>query len=186
MATLPELITRNSSASPSLTPTMIKLLIALLSTLLFGLLLMVTLYIFRHIRLSKHRKQSALPLYSEQPSHRSHHRRLTITASPYGHRDPSIHIHNEKHSLVDYASGPPGGPVPEIRITFPDEEDEAGKRTSGGVVVVRIGEMEAVGFEPVVEERLPPYETSDAERYQSLDLDRMGGLKEKEQGRRWL
>lgn len=164
---------------------MTKLLIALLSIILFGVLLMVTLYILRHIRLSKPRKQSDLPLYNDQPNHRSHHRRLTITASPWGHRDSSIHIYSEKQSLVDYASVPPASPVPEIRITFPDEEDEAGKRTSGRVVVVRIGEREAVGFEPLVEEHLPPYEKSDAERYQSLDLERMGGLKEKEQGRRW-
>lgn len=186
MTTLHELVTRTSSTSTTLTPTMMKLLIALLSIILVGLLSMVTLYILRHIRLSKQRKQSELPLYNERSGHRSNHRRLTITASPYGHRDSSIHIYNEKQSLVDYASLPPTSPVPEIRITFPDEEDEAGKRKSGRVVVVRIGEREAVGLEPLVEENLPPYEKSDAERYQSLDLDRMGGLKEKEQGRRWL
>lgn len=185
MTTLHVLIARNSSVSASLTPTMIKLLIALLSTILVSLILMVTLYILRHIRLSKERKQSELPLYNGKSSHRSNRRRLTITASPYGPRDASIHIYNEKQSLVDYASGAPASPVPEIRITFPDEEDAAGKRTTGRVVVVRIGEREAVGLEPLVEEHLPPYEQSDAERYQSLDLDRMGGLKEKEQGRRW-
>lgn len=52
-------------------------------------------------------------------------------------------------------------------------------------MVVRIGEREAMGLEPLVEENLPPYEQSDAERFQSLDLERMGGLKEKEEEKRW-
>ena len=51
---------------------------------------------------------------------------------------------------------------------------------------MRIGEREAVGLEPLGEADLPPYAKSDAERFQSLDLERIGGLKEKEEeGRRW-
>ena len=73
----------------------------------------------------------------------------------------------------------PSSPLPEIRITFPEEEDEAGKRKSGRVVVVRIGENGGVGLEPCNDDQLPPYQKSDAGRFQSLDLDRMGGLKEK-------
>ena len=76
--------------------------------------------------------------------------------------------------------GSPSSPVPEIRITFPEEEDEAGKSKSGRVVVVRIGETGGLGLEPYSEENLPAYQQSDAERFQSLDLDRMGGLKEPE------
>ena len=49
---------------------------------------------------------------------------------------------------------------------------------------MRIGESGGVGLEPLGEEDLPQYEKSDAERFQSLDLERIGGLKEKELGRR--
>ena len=86
--------------------------------------------------------------------------------------------------MVHDASQPnsPTSPVPEIRITFPEEEDEGGKRKSGRVVVVRISETGGVGLEPYNDDHLPPYQKSDAERFQSLDLDRMGGLKEVERG----
>lgn len=76
-------------------------------------------------------------------------------------------------------SSPCTGPLPEIRITFPEEQDEAGKRKSGRVVVVRISDNGGIGLEPYNDEHLPPYQRSDMDRFQSLDLDRMGGLKEK-------
>jgi len=73
----------------------------------------------------------------------------------------------------------PTSPVPEIRITFPDEVDETGKRQSGRVVVVRVGEH-SVGLEPVGDDALPAYaRNADGSRFDSLDLDRIGGLKEK-------
>lgn len=89
-------------------------------------------------------------------------------------------IYNEKEILVEDSSQPssPSSPVPEIRITFPEEQDDAGKSKSGRVVVVRISETGGVGLEPCSDEHLPAYQQSDAERFQSLDLDRLGGLKE--------
>ena len=84
--------------------------------------------------------------------------------------------------MVDEPSQPssPSSPVPEIRITFPEEEDEAGKSKSGRVVIVRISETGGLGLEPYSDQHLPAYQQSDAERFQSLDLDRLGGLKEVE------
>ncbi|KMU90896.1 hypothetical protein CIHG_08552 [Coccidioides immitis H538.4] len=73
---------------------------------------------------------------------------------------------------------PPSSPVPEIRITFPEEEDTNGTRRPGSVVVVRIGEKGGIGLEPYTES-LPPYQANSSDRFQSLDLDRMGGLKDK-------
>lgn len=70
--------------------------------------------------------------------------------------------------------------MPEIRITFPEEEDDAGQNKSGRVVVVRISETGGLGLEPCSDEHLPAYQQSDAERFESLDLDRLGGLKELE------
>ena len=72
----------------------------------------------------------------------------------------------------------PRSPVPEIRITFPEEDDSGNKCTSGRVVVVKMSEKGAVGLEPFIDDHLPTYQKS--ERLESLDLERMGGLKEKE------
>ena len=74
----------------------------------------------------------------------------------------------------------PDSPVPEIRITFPDEVDEKGGRKSPGQVVrVTISEKGGVGLEPCKEDQLPLCERTGG-RLESLDLDRIGGLKEKE------
>lgn len=78
-----------------------------------------------------------------------------------------------------HSQSPPQSPVPEIRITFPEEVDDHGKRQSGRVVVVRVGDNGGVGLEPV-SEKLPPYQYSESDRFHSLDLDRIGGLKEKD------
>lgn len=52
------------------------------------------------------------------------------------------------------------------------------------MVVVRISETGGVGLEPYNDEHLPPYQRVESERFESLDLDRMGGLKELERGPR--
>ena len=72
---------------------------------------------------------------------------------------------------------PPTSPIPEIRITFPEEEDEMGKRKSGRVVVVSVSDMGGVGMEPLRDEKegLPVYEGAG---WKELDLEQMGGLKE--------
>ena len=68
--------------------------------------------------------------------------------------------------------------LPEIRITFPEETDLSGGRQSGRTVIVHVGDS-TVGFAPY-DEKLPAYQQSETDRFQSLDLDRIGGLKEKE------
>jgi len=158
------LVARANSAG-SLNPSMVSLLIALMALILVGLCAIGVLFWLRSVRKSK--KNSELPLYNEKSSSKSSNpRRLTITVQ-------------EKQNLIDNSSSPPPSPVPEIRITFPDEVDETGKRQSGRVVVVRVGDH-SVGLEPLHED-LPPYQKDSSDRFQSLDLDRMGGLKEKNQ-----
>lgn len=51
-------------------------------------------------------------------------------------------------------------------------------------MVVRISEAGGVGLEPYLddEESLPPYQTARDGKFESLDLDRIGGLKEMERG----
>ena len=170
----------DSSSNSNLSPTLMKLFIALLVLVLSIAILVGALFVLRKHRKSKRQQQPELPYHNtSQGSPKSNHRRLTITAAPYG-RNSSSFVINEKSAFIEQSTSPPASPVPEIRITFPEEESSAGKRKSGRVVVVRISENGGVGLEPYTEENLPPYQSSDSDRFQSLDLDRMGGLKEKE------
>lgn len=185
MAVIPRLVVRDdSSSSTVMTPTMMKLLIALIVLVFCGICLTGGLFILRARRKAKQiEKLTNLPFHASLASSKiSNHRRLTVTAAPYGRHSKPITIYNEKEILVEEPSRPssPSSPVPEIRITFPEEEDEAGRSKSGRVVVVRISDTGGLGLEPYSDEHLPAYQQSDAERFQSLDLDRMGGLKELE------
>lgn len=177
MAVTPHLVVRDDSSPNGLTPTMTKLLIALVVFFFVGTCLAAGLFVLRSRRKNKQQQKPEIPFHKGP-----NHRRLTITAAPYGRRSESIYVYNEKTALSDDGSNSPTSPIPEIRITFPEEEDNTGKRLSGRVVVVRIGEGEAVGLEPVNDEHLPQYQRLESERFESLDLDRMGGLKEIERG----
>ena len=145
------------------------LLIALLTLFVLAVVLVGALFFLRRVRRARKEAEPQLPLYEKR---QSSHRRLTITTGR-----ESVVVYQEKKDLLANSSSPPASPVPEIRITFPDEVDSAGKRQSGRVVVVRVGEH-SVGMEPLQED-LPPYER-DGDRFDSLDLDRIGGLKEKD------
>lgn len=116
------------------------------------------------------------------PTHnKGHHRTLTITTHPSSSnaRGDSIFVYDEKMNLIANSSSPPNSPVPEIHVTFPDEEGQKGEKKAGRVVVLRISDTGSVGMEPLHPEPLPPYQGDNAERFQSLDLERMGGLREK-------
>ncbi|KAJ9301334.1 hypothetical protein DTO271G3_1469 [Paecilomyces variotii] len=178
MDALRTLVTRDdgNNEGEGLTPTMVNLLISLLVLILFGLSLVGALLVLRRKR--QNRSRSELPIHNGQCMSNP---RYTITSNG---KTESVFVYDEKRNLMENSSSPPSSPVPEIRITFPEEEDEAGKRKSGRVVVVRISETGGVGLEPCHED-LPPYQSDDAERFQSLDLERMGGLKEKQDGKRW-
>jgi len=181
MEALHSLIARDSSneGGAGLNRTMVNLMIVLLVLVLCGLILVATLFFVRDYR-RKQKSNDGLPSYSEKPTNSSNHRRLTITATPYGGRPESFHVYSEKQHLIQGSCTPPftPEPIPEIRITFPEEEDESGRRKSGRVVVVRVGET-GVGLEPLEEDNLPPYHRGDSERFHSVDLERVGGLREK-------
>jgi len=142
-------LTRRGEAPGSLTPGTYKLLVALLVIFVFGLLICSALFFFRQRRNA--RLALALPLYSDKRSSTSsnsshHHRRSRARPSH------SIHIYHDQRELDEKLSRPssPGGSVPEIRITFPEEYDGEGKRQSGRVVVVHVGDS-GVGMSPVAE-----------------------------------
>ncbi len=174
------LVSRSDTAIAdyTFTPLVTNLLLVLLTLIVFATVLAGVLYFLR-----KRQAANAEVLPTHQRN--SNHHRLTITATPYTRKTESIHVYDEKRNLIENSSSPPDSPVPEIRITFPDEEDHSGKKKNGRVVVVRIGDSGSVGMEPVAQDPLPPYQSNETERFQSLDLERMGGLREKPEPRRW-
>jgi hypothetical protein len=175
-----QLFARDSTSDYTFTPSVTNLLLALLTLVFFALALAGILFILRRRRPKE--EEEVLPTHHKT----SNHRRLTITATPYNRKPEPIHVYDEKRNLIENSSSPPDSPVPEIRITFPDEEDQSGRKKNGRVVVVRIGDSGSVGMEPVKQDRdLPPYQTEQSGRFQSLDLERIGGLKEKNEPRRW-
>lgn len=159
---------------PPFSHTMLNLLVVLLVLTILALLLVAGLLFIRHRR----RAQAAtlLPMYDEKrlsASSTSSHHRSRVMVKP----SEAVYVYQEKECLIDEStSASPASPIPEIRITFPEEFDASGKRQSGRVVVVRVGET-TVGLEPMSEDKLPAY--GEGERFQSLDLDRIGGLVEK-------
>ena len=160
------------SEDGSLSPTHLALLVTLMMLVMLGMLCIAGLMFLRSIRRARKQAETdpELPVCEKRQSNT---KRLTITAMPYKGRE-SVITYSEKQNLMDS----PTSPVPEIRITFPDEIDESGKQQSGRVVVVRVGDH-SVGLEPV-HDALPPYQQDASDRFDSLDLDRMGGLKEKD------
>ncbi|KAJ5166398.1 uncharacterized protein N7482_005179 [Penicillium canariense] len=163
------MVRRDNDSSSGLSNAMLDLMISLLVLILVALALVGGLLVLRRKR---QKKDSVLPVHNGQIP--TSQRRLTITANKHD----SVLVYDEKRALMENSDSPPPSPVPEIRITFPEEEDESGRRRSGRMVVVRISEAGSVGLEPCHDE-LPPYQTTDSGRFHSLDIERMGGLKEK-------
>jgi len=156
-------------------PSTDSLVLTLFTLALIGGCCAAALFFLRRRRLA--RQQAILPVHRKP----SHHRSLTIATTPRNGQTDSVFVYDEKMNLIAHSSRAPQSPIPEIHITFPDEEDKDGQKKTGRVIVVRtITDTGGVGMEPLVHEELPPYQSSDADRFQSLDLDRIGGLREKE------
>lgn len=154
--------------------TMINLLITLLFLIFISLLLTVVLFIARTIR--RRRALSRHHIASPEMNLSRNHQQISVSA-PY-RRCSSYSIYEEKKTPINSSLQSSPEAVPEIRITFPDEQDESGRRMSGRVVVVRVGEA-GIGLEPLRdEEQLPAYEEKGG-LFQSIDINRIGGLKEK-------
>jgi hypothetical protein len=164
--------------------TVMDLMITLLGVAFFSLLLTAILVMLRRV---KRRQQvlnsETLPQYNDL-KHGSYHaqnsRRLTIQTAD---GRSSFVLVNGRPMLSD-PNSPPHSPnnIPEIHITFPDEHDEQGRKQSGRVMLVRVGET-TVGLEPVRDEQLPAYEKENSHAFYSIDMDGIGGLKEKDRSR---
>jgi hypothetical protein len=86
-------------------------------------------------------------------------------------------VEREKELFYADTYGPPSSPPPAIHLTLP-EEHEDGTKSDARVVVVSIGPHGEIGLSPLEQEQLPAYQEVESERMQSLDVERMGGLKE--------
>ncbi|EKD14869.1 hypothetical protein MBM_07080 [Drepanopeziza brunnea f. sp. 'multigermtubi' MB_m1] len=172
---------RRKSESGSMSDPMTDLLIVLAVLVSVALCLVVALIVVRKFRRSRAVARQQLPIYNEPAGSTdrpvSNHCRMSATAAPYG-RPSSIYIYDDEKTAMIESPGMPTSPVPEIRITFPDEHDETGQAKGGRVVVVRVGDN-GVGLEPLQDEQLPAYEKESGERFDSIDIESIGGLKEK-------
>ncbi|EGS20495.1 uncharacterized protein CTHT_0023270 [Thermochaetoides thermophila DSM 1495] len=177
MASIKRLITRDDGEKSTDNTAVINLLIALLVLVFVGLLAGAILLVLRRMKSKKQMQQETLPQYNEV-KRTSNHRRLTIQT---GNGRSSVIVVNNSQPMLANPQSPPYSPdnVPEIHITFPDEQDEQGRRKSGRVVVVRVGDT-TVGLEPLPEEQLPAYEKENPSQFYTVDIDKIGGLKEKE------
>lgn len=158
----------------------VNLLISLLVLVFFGLLAFALLVLLRRMRRQKQMMNETLPQYHDV-KRTGNHRRLTIQTAHGPGRSSVIVVNNSGQPMLANPHSPPHSPdnVPEIHITFPDEQDEQGRRKSGRVVVVRVGDT-TVGLEPLHEEQLPAYEKESSTQFYAIDMDKIGGLKEKE------
>lgn len=163
----------------------INLLIIILAVVVvFGLLLGGVLFVLRRMRNKQQRvRKDSLPQYNDvvqDAKRNSNHRRLTIETRN-GHSSVLV-FNKDGQPMLSNPSQPPHSPdnVPEIHITFPEEEDDSGRRKSGRVLVVRVGDNATVGMEPLDEEQLPAYEKESKHQFYSIDMDDIGGLREKQ------
>ncbi|ROV98892.1 hypothetical protein VSDG_03824 [Cytospora chrysosperma] len=161
----------------------INLLIIVLGVLVvLGLLLVGVLIILKRTRRQQRQRNDSLPQYNDvvqdNNARGSSHRLMIETRNGRS----SVLVMKDGQPMLANPSSPPHSPdnVPEIHITFPEEEDESGRRKSGRVLVVRVGDNATVGMEPLDEEQLPAYEKESSHQFYSIDMDDIGGLREKE------
>ncbi|KAH7162378.1 hypothetical protein B0J13DRAFT_8969 [Dactylonectria estremocensis] len=166
---------------------MINLLLTVLGIAFFALILISILFFFRRSRRMQLMRAQAetenddgLPSYYDTKRY-NNPRGLTIETTHNGRSSVFIVDRNGRPMLTN-PNSPPHSPdnVPEIHITFPDEQDDQGRSKSGRVLVVRVGDNSVVGLEPMNDEQLPAYEKEAKGQFYSIDMNQIGGLKEKD------
>lgn len=173
-------VTRGDDDGTDGSDSTINVLVVVLAIIVaLGLVLLGTLLVLKRVRRQRVRDSSP-PQYNDVVHHDKNHHRLTIETR--NGRSSVIMYNKDGRPMLANPNSPPHSPdnVPEIHITFPEEEDEGGKRKSGRVVVVRVGDNAAVGLEPLDEDELPAYEKESNGSFYSIDMDDIGGLREKD------
>src|SRR5271170_5134421 len=138
----------NNNSEPSGPPTMFKFLFPLLAFFSIGSCCAAALLILRRRRQA--RRKALLPAHT----HLSHRRHLTISTNFDLIKSSSTHKWEDK-SVVDGSSRPtsPVTQIPELRITFPDED--GGDEKGGRVVIVHMSDSGSVGMAPLMQDTLP-------------------------------
>jgi hypothetical protein len=154
-------------------PGMGPIVMVFFALILAGSLLSVALLCLRRKRMAQ--RHTVLPQYRAH----AHHRSASVTNLPNIARNETVYVYDEKMNLIANPANSPQAAIPQIRVTFPDDDEHSGQPRPGRVVVVHVTDTGSVGMSPLNHGPAPPYQQADAERFQSLDLDRMGGLREK-------
>lgn len=155
-------------------PGMGPLLMVFVGLILAGSMLSLALLCLRRKRVAQ--RHAVLPQYHGH----MHHRSASVTNLPNIARNETVFVYDEKMNLIANSANPPPSSIPQIHVTFPDDDESSGQSRQGRVVVVHVTDTGSVGMSPLGQGPAPPYQQADTERFQSLDLDRMGGLREKD------
>ena len=129
------------------------------STAIFvaGMATIISLCIFRRVRRTKKAKRLAAVAQDDQQ------------------------LLNEKLAFLNEDAYSLRNSAPAIHLTLPEDHIVYSNRQSR-VVVVTIGDSGSVGYAPY-QEPLPVYQQKESPRFHSLDLERIGGLREDTIGR---
>lgn len=160
-------------------PSVGPVLTVFVALILAGSLLSLGLICLRRRRNAQ--RHTVLPQYRAH----THHRSASVTNLPNLARNETVFVYDEKMNLIANSANPPPSAIPQIRVTFPDDDEHSGQARPGRVVVVHVTDTGSVGMSPLSQGPAPPYQQTDAERFQSLDLERMGGLREKDTQQRY-
>jgi hypothetical protein len=165
--------------------TVVDLMLGFLGLLLFALVLVAVLLWLRRVKRQRMQRDDTLPRYNDlKHDNMDGFKANRLTIQTADGRSSVLYLNNNNRPMLADPASPPYSPtnIPEIHITFPDEQDEHGRQKDGRVVVVRVGDA-TYGLEPVREEQLPAYEKESSNGFYSIDMDKIGGLKEKDPSR---
>jgi len=188
MAVIPQLVARDQPDDGAYSISTIDLLIALIVLTCLATVSGIAFAVVKNRQRKALRAKLLLPLHHGQNSHLaapaqpSHRRTGTLTSAP--NSTTFVVSNGEKDFLLSDDEGEEfsekrTSPVPQIHLHLPEELDEETGKRSSKVVVVTITEKGNVGLEPHVEEPAPPMYSEKDDEFMSLDLDRIGGLREK-------
>ena len=181
MAPITNIVRRDMSSGTTTALVAVFLGLLILSTLCVG-----ALWFLRRVRHARKASGKILPTPDVEDGKlaapkRGHRRSSSIsiasTVSVEKKFAQTKFVDEEKQQFMANTSPPPSAGLPQIHVTFPEDTDEGTKRQSR-VVVLHMDDKGGVGMAPVPETEKP--QTSQHERFVSLDLDRIGGLKEKD------
>jgi len=126
------------------------------------------LFVIRRVRRARAAAASGLPLHKAD---------IEAGVPSQSASTPSF-VQREKEAFLASTYGPSMAAAPVIHLTLPEELEDGSKWAAARIVVVNVGDRGEVGLSPLEHEQLPAYQETSQDRFESLDLERLGGLKE--------